>query len=71
MKMHSGKVTAMMRRAVMIRAAMMMTMAAKAVKARAEARTNRRLQEGKSSRKANQQRAESNSKDKTEGQPRA
>ena len=71
MKMHSGKVTAMMRRAVMIRAAMVMTRATKAVKARAEARTNRRLQEGKSSRKANQQRAEVDGKDEGEGQLRA
>ncbi len=44
MRMRSGEVTAMMRRAVMILAAMERTMTTKAVKARAETRINRRLQ---------------------------
>ena len=71
MRMRSGEVTAMMRRAVMTLAAMERTMTTKAARTRAEARTHRRLQKGKSSKKATQQRAEGNGKDKSEGQPRA
>ena len=71
MRMRSGEVTAMMMRAVMILAAMKVTMTTKAIKAKAEARTSRRLQKGWDSRKAKLQKAEVNGKDEGEGQRRA
>ena len=71
MRMRSGEVTAMMMRAVMILAAMKVTMTTKAIKAKAEARTSRRLQKGRNSRRANIPKAEVNGKDEGEGQQRA
>ena len=66
MMMRSGEVAAMMMGAARARAPRKVTMTT-----RTEARANRRLQKGGSSRKANQQRAKGKSKDKGEDQPRA
>ena len=60
--------TAMRMRAVMILAAVKVTTTTKVIKAKAEARTSKRLQKSRNSRKGKPQRATVNGKDKGEGQ---
>ena len=71
MKMRSCGVTAAMMRTIMISTAMWVMTTAKAEKARAEARTSRKLPRARCSRKVNQQMANGNGKDRGKGQPRA